>query len=51
MKIKGMVINKRQISKVMTLPYEVRIKILIYMRALVREKIEIREEKERGKRR
>ena len=47
MKIKGTVINKKQIRRVMGLPYELRIKILNYMRALVRERIEKREKRVR----
>ena len=42
MKVKGTVINKKQIRKVMTLPYTVRIKILKHMLKVVREKIEKR---------
>jgi len=45
MKIKGTVINKKRIKRVMNLPYPVRIKILKYMQALMREKIEKRERK------
>ena len=42
MKVKGTVINKKQIRKVMTLPYPVRIKILKHMLKVVREKIKKR---------
>jgi len=38
MKIKGTVINKKRIKRVMNLPYPVRIKILKHMLKLVRER-------------
>jgi len=38
MKIKGTVINKKQIKRVMNLSYPLRIKILKYMLNLVRER-------------